>query len=592
VQSKRERYLLRTRRCRATRYQLVAVAWAAAAVTLAAASAKADDTIKNLAAIKPVMACSSLVGLNLSGISGAVGGTITIKSATIVPAGGSNPAEYCAVTGNIGPGTNTIVMRLPTQGWTQRYVQTGCGGLCGSANINYGQSLGCIPVTNGQAASATTDMGGPGAPTRFYQAPQAQIDFAYRGMHVTAEVAKAIITKFYGRKPLYSYFTGCSDGGREALMEAQRYPNDFDGIAAGAPANNLIVQNTYHHAWRVLANQATWGDFNSFNLLSTNLSYVHSKVVKACDAQDGVVDGVIDDPRACNFDTNTLVCAKNGNEAGCLTQAQADSVRKLHDGAVTPDGDLLEPHISTEWGSELDWTIFVPNAQGQVPPANMFVTGFAGYLVWFNTYYPNFQMTDLKFTVPGFKNTVQTSVYLSAENPDLRGFAASGGKLLLYHGWADQHISPQGTLKYWKTLNEVMGDDVVERFARFYLFPGMAHCGGGTGPNQFDVLTPLMSWVELGTRPHEIVASLFDSSNNVTRTRPVFPYPTVARYSGKGSTDVAANFIPYAPRHEPHVGLGFVGNYLFSPGYPQEDCRANGTTLVCYDTRPFHDVER
>jgi Tannase and feruloyl esterase len=160
-------------------------------------------------------------------------------------------------------------------------------------------------------------------------------------MHVTAEVAKAVIHKFYGKLPLYSYFSGCSDGGREALMEAQRFPSDFDGIAAGALANNLIVQNTYHHAWRVLADQATSGDFNSFNLLSANPSYVHSKVVAACDALDGVVDGVIDDPQACNFDTDTLVCANNRNEAGCLTKAQADSVRKLHDGAVTPDGVSL-----------------------------------------------------------------------------------------------------------------------------------------------------------------------------------------------------------------------------------------------------------
>ncbi len=567
MQSRTELCLWIGQRLRTARRRIAVVTCAAAALTLLAAApgAKADYAIKNLPAIKPVMTCGALVGIDLSAISGAIGGTVTISSATIVPASATNPAEYCAIKGNIGPGTNTIVVRLPTQGWTQRYVQTGCGGLCGSSNIGYGQSLGCVPITAGQVASATTDMGGPGAPTRFFEAPQAQIDFAYRGMHVTAEAAKAIIHKFYGRLPLYSYFTGCSDGGREALMEAQRYPDDFDGIAAGAPANDLIVQNTYHHAWRVLANQNTPGDFTSFNLLAANLSYVHAKVVAACHTLDGVADGVIEDPRACNFDTSTLVCARNGNESGCLTQAQADAVRKLHDGAVTPQGVRLEPHISTEWGSEPDWTIFVPNAQGQIPAANMFVTGFAGYLVWFNTYYPNFKMTDLNFTVPGFNDTVKTSVYLSAENPDLRGFAAHGGKLLLYHGWADQHISPQGTLKYWKTLNEVMGEDLVERFARFYLFPGMAHCGGGTGPNQFDVMTPLMSWVEMGSAPHAIVASMFDSSNTVTRTRPVFPYPTVARYSGSGSTNVAANFVPVTPRHEPHVSLSFVGTISSRP---------------------------
>jgi feruloyl esterase len=331
-----------TRRFRAARRHLVAVACTAVAlmVLLPGAGAKADYAIKDLPAIQPVMACGSLVGIDLSAISGAVGGTVSIASATIVPAGGNNPAEYCAVQGNVGPGANTIVMQLPTLGWTQRYLQTGCGGLCGNANINYGQSLGCQPVTNGQIASATSDMGGPGGPNRFLSSPRSP-DRLRLSRDVTAEVTKEIIHKLYGR---------------EALMETQRYPGDFDGIAAGALANNPIVQNTYHHAWRVLANQATWGDFNSFNLPSANLSYVHSKVVAACDALDGVVDGVIDDPRVCNFDTDTLVCANNRNEAGCLTKAQADSVRKLHDGAVTADGVPLEPKISPSGG---------PNSTGQ-----------------------------------------------------------------------------------------------------------------------------------------------------------------------------------------------------------------------------------
>jgi feruloyl esterase len=560
------------------RSRMIAIAGPALMIAILPAAGARAGGLANLPAVKPVMQCSALTTANLTAISGAVGGTVTISSTAIVPASATNPAEYCSVTGNIGAGLNTFVMNLPTQGWTQRYVQTGCGGLCGNASISYGQSVGCVPITDGTVASAATDMGGPGGPNRFFQAPEQQIDFAYRGQHVTAEVAKWIITKFYGRKPAYSYFTGCSDGGREALMEAQRYPEDFDGIAAGAPASNLIVQNTYHHAWRVLTNLTDPANNSSFMLLAGSLPYIHGKVVAACDALDGVTDGVIDDPRACHFDANTLVCANNGNETGCLTQAQADVVRHIHDGAVTPDGVRLEPEISTEWGSELDWTIFVPAGQGSWPAANMFVTGFAGYLVWFNTYYPNYQLADLKFTVPGFKDVVKSSVYLSAENPDLRPFARSGGKLLLYHGWADQHISPQGTIKYWNTVNEVLGDELVDRFARFYLFPGMAHCGGGTGPNTFDVLTPLMSWVETGGAPDEIVAT-----NNATSTsRPVYPYPQVARLKLPGlDPTVAGNFGPVTPKHEPHVSTSFLGNYLFSPDYPQEQCYANGTQLVC-----------
>jgi hypothetical protein len=561
-----------------TQYGMRAASAAAALMILMPGADAQAGAIANLAAVLPVMQCGAVTSMDLSSIGGVVGGTVTISSATIVPASATNPAEYCAVTGNIGAGLNTFIMRLPTKGWTQRYLQTGCGGLCGNANINYGQSTGCVPITNGTIASAATDMGGPGGPNRFFDAPVSQIDFAYRGQHVTAEVAKAIIAKFYGRRPAYSYFSGCSDGGREALMEAQRYPDDFDGIAAGAPASNLIVQNTYHHGWRVLTNLTDPTNNSSFVLLAGSLPYIHAKVVAACDALDGVSDGVIDDPRACEFDTNTLVCANNGNETGCLTQAQADVVNRIHDGAVTSDGVRLEPKISTEWGSELDWTIFVPAGQGAWPAANGFVTGFGGYLVWFNAYYPNYQLADLKFTVPGFKDTVKTSVYLSAENPDLRPFARHGGKLLLYHGWADQHISPQGTIKYWNTVNEVLGEEVVDQFARFYLFPGMAHCGGGVGPNTFDIVTPLMSWVEMGTPPYDIVAA----NSSTSTARPVYPYPQVARLKLPGlDPKVASNFAPFTPKHEPHVSTSFLGNYLFSPDYPQEQCHASGTTLVC-----------
>src|SRR5207249_331760 len=220
-----------------------------------------------------------------------------------------------------------------------RYVQNGCGGECGSDNLgNPTQSNGCVPVNSGQLVTATTNMGHMGSEgaTWIVDKPWAGIEFAYRGVHVASQVAKAVIRSFYGSPAAYSYFDGCSDGGREALMAAQRYPDDFDGIAAGAPANNMDVQNTYHHANRLLTNQTTPGYIplparNTYLLLRGNLPYIHAKVVAACDGLDGVLDGVIDDPRNCKFDTNLLVCANNGNEAGCLTQAQADAVFRIHD---------------------------------------------------------------------------------------------------------------------------------------------------------------------------------------------------------------------------------------------------------------------
>jgi feruloyl esterase len=404
-------------------------------------------------------------------------------------------------------------------------------------------------------------------------------------VHVTAQVAKAVIENFYGQPPAYSYFNGCSDGGREALMAAQRYPNDFDGIAAGAPANNMAVQNTYHHANRILTNQANPGYIplparNTYLLLQGNLPYVHAKVVAACDALDGVSDGIIDDPRNCKFDTNTLVCGNNGNEAGCLTQAQADAVFRIHDGAKTVNGVRLEPEIATEWGSELDWTLYMPAAQGGSAMAENFVNGWL-YKTFINEPYKDAAtktprtINDLDWTVPGFHATVLSSLLYSATNPDLRPFARSGGKLILWHGWADQHISPQGTIQYWERMTQVSGR--TDGFARFYLFPGMGHCGSGLGPNTFDVLTPLMSWVETDSAPDALVA------NNGTTgvSRPVYPYPTVARYKGTGSTSDAANFGPYTPQKKSDVKTNNAGDYLYAPGFPQAQCTAAGTGILC-----------
>ncbi|WP_436529269.1 tannase/feruloyl esterase family alpha/beta hydrolase [Actinoplanes sp. HUAS TT8] len=528
------------------------------------AIASGHSGLAGLKAVRPVMDCAAVARLDLSGATDA---PVTIRSATVTSAGA--PAPYCSVVGTIAP-ANTFVMRLPTQGWTQRYLQTGCGGLCGSATIGYTQAATCEPVTDGTIASATTDMGHQGLNDGSWAAgnPQALIDFAYRGVHVTAQVAKALIRHFYGRAAAYSYFDGCSDGGREALMEAQRYPDDFDGIAAGAPAGNIVVQNTFHHAWNVLANKDADGNYI---LLADKLPLIHAAVLRKCDGLDGLVDGVLDDPRNCRFDPNTIVCPDTAN---CLTPAQAAVVRRLHDGATDAHGNRLEQEISHEWGSELDWTLFVPAAQGQVTFSENIALSFLRYLAYRNVADPTYQLTDLRFTIASFRTTVQTSDYLSATDPDLSRFRRSGGKLILWHGWSDQHISPQATLNYWDAMRTTMGARTVDSFAELYLLPGMAHCGGGVGPNTFDVLTPVMSWVETGATPFKIVAS------TTGRTRPVYPYPRVARYDGTGSTDDQANFVAVTPRRESAVGYSWVGAALYTHGY-QKTCRVVDGRLVC-----------
>lgn len=538
------------------------------------------DGLRDLPAVQPVMDCGALVGTDLAGATDA---PVAITSATVQTTGA--PTPYCAVSGTIAP-ADTIVMRLPVDGWTQRYLQTGCGGECGSANISYAAASSCVPVTDGTIASATTDMGHQGSPDGSWAAnnPQAQIDFAYRAEHVTAQVAKAIIAKFYGQRPAYSYFDGCSDGGREALMEAQRYPHDFDGVVAGAPANNMDVQNTFHHAWNVLTNLDANGNYI---LLASKLPLIHQAVLAACDGIDGAVDGLIEDPRRCDFNPGTIVCKAGQDPTTCLTPAEAGVVRRLHNGAVTPDGKQLEPAIAHEWGSELDWTLFIPSNQGQTVGSENFVESFARYLGYTNKVMPNWTIHDLRLTVNSFWKTVASSGYLAAMNPDLSSFQRGGGKLVLWHGWGDQHISPQNTLAYWHAMNQTMGKGNVSSFAKLYLFPGVAHCGGGEGPDTFDLLTPTMAWVESGRQPTTVIASKVAGDGTVTRTLPIYPYPTVAKYDGAGSVDDAASFHPVTPRGpEPGPGYHWVGERLFSSGY-QQWCRADGTQLVCTPTRTW-----
>jgi feruloyl esterase len=559
---------------------VLAAGFVAAAGSPGTASAHGDekpvavdaDGLRALPAITPIIDCGAVTRLDLTGVTDA---PVTLKTATLVTTG--TPAPYCQVTGTIAP-ADTIVLRLPTRGWTQRYLQTGCGGECGSANIGYTQATGCTPVTNGQIASATTDMGHQGQNDGSWAAnnPQAVIDFAYRAEHVTAQTAKAIITKFYGKRPAYSYFDGCSDGGREALMEAQRYPGDFNGIAAGAPAQDMDVQNIFHHAWNVLTNLDSSG---KYILLADKLPLLHDAVLAACDGIDGLKDGQITDPRVCHFNPYSLVCKAGQAASTCLTTAEAGVVWRLHNGAVTADGKRLEPAISHEWGSELDWTLFIPSAQGQHVGSEQFVLAYARYLGYPNFVDADWQLADLKLTVAGFWQAMQSSSYLSAMDPDLSRFQRDGGKLVLWHGWSDQHISPQGTIEYYDAVRKTLGDKVTDSFAKFFLFPGVAHCGGGTGPNVFDVLTPVMAWTESGRTPTKIVASLTGSTGAVTRTRPVYPFPAVARYDGTGSIDNASNFVSYTPRHPVQDDFNWLGARLFSSDY-QVHAKAVGTKLV------------
>ena len=574
------------RHLRARQSRVAAVA--ACALTLAApmqaaraavATAPAVPLKLQLPALAPVTSCAALVNLDLTRYTDA---KVTMTSAVTSTAASQN---YCTVTMTVAP-ANTVIMTLPLAGWSQRYVQSGCGGECGNVQASRAptQSSGCAIVNDGSIAVAATDMGhsGQGSPNGAWAAnnPQAQIDFAYRAQHVTAQVAKALLQRFYGKAPAYSYFDGCSDGGREAMMEAQRYPTDFNGIIGGALVQDGVTQNTYHHGWNALSNQ---DDSGNYILLASRLPLLHQLVLNDCDAIDGLADGLIDDPRQCHFNPAAHVCT-TADTSTCLTAAEAGAAQRLHDGPVDANGVHYDHKISHEWGSELAWSLFVPNTAAGPSGSINFVTSWYRYMGQPNEVLPTWNVTKdtLPLTPAGFWNAQANAIMLTADNPDLTAFHANGGKMIIWHGWSDQHVTPQGSLEYYHAVRDQMGAGVEDSFVKLYLFPGVYHCGGGEGPDTADLLTNMMNWVEAGATPGMVVASQ-STGSTVTRTRPIYPFPTVARYNNDGSDPNSyTSFHPVtmADTVDASDDYTWIGSTLYTPGH-QSACVANGTQLVC-----------
>jgi Tannase and feruloyl esterase len=489
----------------------------------------------------PRVDCATLTTLDLSAEVGAGTG---ITSATLGTAQPGYPV--CDVRGVIAPQVQ-FQAQLPTQTYRQRYLQTGCGGLCGTLAINVQAAVGCVPVTEGSFATASNNQGhvsGGNANGNFGTDPQLRVDFAYRADHLTALAAKALVTHFYGEAPRYSYFDGCSQGGHEGLTEAQRYPDDFDGILAGAPASITQELNTFNQPWLARV------DFDGSGrvvLPATKLPALHAAVMVACDGLDGLVDGLLDDPRACSYDPVELACPAGTDAVSCLTPAQVTVVRRIYSGAVDARGRHLYPG-GQAYGSELAWAgWFIPTSptgRQDATTAWAIGNGWVKYLAFKPNPPLSFTVNDISFNQATFDHARRLSNLYNATDPDLRAFRRSGGKLILWHGWADQAIPATGTVAYYQAVQDRLGGlAATQDVARLFMFPGMFHCGGGAAPNSFDLLTPLANWVESGTPPTEVIASQ-STGAAVVRTRPVYPYPLVARYDGSGSIDDAANFVP------------------------------------------------
>nr|WP_291414919.1 tannase/feruloyl esterase family alpha/beta hydrolase [Actinophytocola sp.] len=549
-------------------------------VTLVAGAARASSDPVGTATpatseIAPEVSCQQLATLDLAGLRDAPTRILTATPVAATP----QKAAFCRVTGYVTPQVE-FELRLPTDGWTGRYLQLGCGGFCGFAdpdNPNHGLPGGCAPPDDGHVALAADNSGHRGAGSTdglwARSDPQLRVDMGYRSEHVVAVAAKAVIEAFYGRRPRHSYFAGCSNGGRQALMEAQRFPGDFDGIIAGAPGNNLAALAGEFFPWIAVVNADSAG---RQILGEDKLRLLHDSVMAACDTTDGLEDGLIQEPRDCTFDPAALRC--RGADSGCLTAAQVTVVRKFYQGPVDDRGRRLYP-AGLPRGSELGWLGYVVAPAGQTGVLGALGLNYLRYFGSWNNPPASFTLQDHKFDTKTFNRLRRMSGIYDSTDPDLTRFRDRGGKLIIWHGWSDPAIPAASSLTYYNAVTERMGGlRATQSFARLYMFPGVYHCGGGYGPATFDLFTPLYDWVEGGPAPTRVVASK-KVADQVVRTRPVYPYPMETRYTGTGSIDDAANFTGVMPTHTHDDTYPWLGA-PFRSGY-QEWCRWEGTTLKC-----------
>ena len=428
---------------------------------------------------------------------------------------------FCRVAATLAPSSDSdikVEVWLPVSGWNGKFLAVGNGGFSGS--ISYpamAEALG-----RGYA-TASTDTGHTGNSASFALNPEKLIDFAWRSEHEMTVKAKTIVAAFYGDAPKFSYWNGCSAGGRQALKEAQRFPEDFNGIIAGAPGADW----TGRAAAALRVAQAMHKD-DASNIAAAKYPAIHAAALEACDALDGVKDGVIENPRSCRFDPQVLEC-KGAETSSCLTKPQVEMARTIYaSGKSGREISSLEP------GSELGWATW-----GGAQPLSQSTEHFK-YIVFKD---PDWDFKTFNFERDAARADQIDNNTVNALDPNLKPFFDRGGKLLQYHGWSDPQISPGNSVQYYSSVVKKLGGrEAIHASYRMFMVPGMAHCGGGDGPNRFDMISALEQWVEKGHAPDRIEATR-QRDGRVDRTRPLCPYPEVAAYRGTGSTDEAASFV-------------------------------------------------
>jgi feruloyl esterase len=477
-------------------------------------------------------ACENLASLALP--------QATIDSAQMVaagsfvqPGGGARGASnvfanlpaFCRLTATLTPTSDSDIKTeiwLPASGWNGKYQAVGNGGWAGT--IPYAALAAA--VADGYAG-AGTDTGHVGNNADFALGhPEKLIDLAYRSIHEMTVQAKTIIKEHYGSPAKFSYYNGCSQGGRQGLAAAQKYPEDFNGIIAGAAAWNQMRM----HAARTALNLSVNKDPDSV-IPPSRYTMIHDAVLNACDAQDGVKDGVIENPMQCNFDYSKLLC-KAGDAADCLTKGQIESAKAMTSSVKDPKSGkvIYEGHLMQ--GSELGWATL-----GGPQPLGLAISGMRNVVFQDRSW--DFHSLDASVDFDRAQKSDNGALYTG--DPDLKPFFDHGGKLLMYHGWSDPQVNPLNSVIYYESVLKTVGREKAETWIALFMIPGMNHCQGGPGTDTFNKVRVLESWVEQGQRPTQIIAS-HRTNGQVDKTRPLCPYPQVAKYKGSGDTNDAANF--------------------------------------------------
>jgi feruloyl esterase len=551
---------------------VLAAAMAGAAVTGASGVSRAGSVT-----VRPVLACGQLATAG-GGFSNVPDAPTYLLSATQT---GRGTAAVCRVTGYISP-QEQFELALPVNSYTGVYLQSGCGGLCGwSLSQPAGAAANCPTATQltatsgGQMAGGTDNGGHVGGESDALWAkedPALRVSFGYASEHALAQAAKAVITAYYGKPPAYSYYDGCSDGGREALIEAQRYPRDFNGILAGAPGNIENEGLAVLPAWVIAVNTGAHGR----EILTTEkLSALHAAVVKAC----ANAQGLIEDPRGCGFNPATIQCLPGADNSSCLTPAQVRVARDIYLGPNDGHGHYLYPG-GEPYGSELAWAglLIDPSADRQWPQDTKAYQVGESWLknaaYWHNPP-ASFQLKDFHFTVAAFRKLLPLAGVYDATDPDLSPFRNAGGKLIIWQGWADENLPPTGTVDYYKAVVRAAGGfPASQAFTRLYMIPNQYHCLDGGFPEvnglrtTQDLLAGLIQWVEYGTAPGTFS---FPVAPPTAKLRAISVHPLNPLRPPRGGAQGLNTRNHWAGRFQPGTELW---------------CRTNGMDLACSHRRP------